>query len=136
MGKRKPGHVQSFAATVRQVRATAEAGGHADVVPWPNPLREGEWTDREGVVWLRRRDREPDTKRIEHLLQDPETRVLLVYGPEPSEIPFAERKAFWDAARPYVLGKVRRSKDDYTDFCFGEFRDEQNRDLLIVQQYC
>ena len=83
-----------------------------------------------------RGDDEPGVKRIEQLLREADSRVLLVYGPEPVEIPLAERQAFWERARPYVLGKVKRSQNDYTDFSFGEFRDEQDRALLIVQQYC
>jgi hypothetical protein len=135
MPKRKPAHRESFAATVRQVQETIESSGKT-AIAWPNPIRDGRWTDSGGVVWLLRGDAEPKVKQIERLLLNADVRVLWVHGPEPSEISLAERPAFWERARPYVLGKVKRSRNDYTDYSFGEFRDEAGRHLLVVQQYC
>jgi hypothetical protein len=76
-------------------------------------------------------------KRVEQLLRSPEVAVLLFSGPDaPREVEPARREALWQRMRPYLRGAVVRAPGDQTDFHAGEFRDEQRRSLLIIEEFC
>lgn len=103
---------------------------------WPSPLRDGEWLDASGTRWLRRGGLLAE-KRLRHLLSSPEVRVLLFYGPDaPTEVAPAHRDALWQRMRRYVRQPVVRVAGDHTDFDAGEFRDDQRRTLLVVEESC
>jgi hypothetical protein len=77
------------------------------------------------------------TKRVEHLLRSPEVRTLLFYGPDaPTEVGPADREALWQRVRPYLREPSLRDPHDHTDFNVAEFKDEQRRLLLIIEESC
>ena len=114
---------------------SASGGG---VVEWPSPIRDGEWVDAAGTRWRLRGERwQIPAKRVEHLLRSPEARVLLFYGPDaPTEVAPADRDALWQRIRPYLREPVVRAPGDFTDFQAGEFRDDERRSLLIIEESC
>jgi hypothetical protein len=64
-----------------------------------------------------------------------ETRVLLFYGPDgPTEVALVDREALQERATPYLYEEPRRG--DHTNFFAAEFRDEQRRSLLVIEEVC
>ena len=101
---------------------------------WPQPLREGVWTDADGTVWRLRHN--AGLRRIARLVRAADVRVLLVYPPDGiSEVPPAQRQALWTAALPHLEGRLPTA-DDRTHYAAAEFRDEQRRELVIVERSC
>ncbi|HEX8080787.1 MAG TPA: hypothetical protein VF557_11295 [Jatrophihabitans sp.] len=107
-------------------------------VEWPSPIRDGEWVDAAGTRWRLRGGRwQAPAKRVEHLLRTPEARVLLFYAPDaPTEVAPGDRDALWQRMRPYLRESVVRAPGDFTDFQVGEFRDDERRLLLIIEESC
>ena len=65
------------------------------------------------------------------------TGVLLFYGPDaPTEVAPADRDALWQRMSPYLRERVVRARGDHTDFFTGEFRDDDRRVLLIIEEVC
>jgi hypothetical protein len=76
-------------------------------------------------------------KRVEHLLGSPEVRVLLFYGPDaPTEVSPGDRGALWHRMRPYLRESVGGAPGDFTDFRVAEFKDDQRRSLLVIEESC
>ncbi|MGX5653784.1 hypothetical protein ACWKWC_03335 [Geodermatophilus nigrescens] len=72
-----------------------------------------------------------------HLLRAPEVAVLLFYGPgAPTEVAPADREALWQRVRAYLHEPTLRPSGDYTDFKAAEFKDEQRRSLLVIEESC
>lgn len=105
---------------------------------WPNPIHDREWVDADGIRWRARGDAQAiSEKRIKQLLRSPEVRVLLFYGPEPpTEIMPADRDALWLRVRPYLRTSPVRARGDHTYFAAAEFKDDQRRLLLIIDESC
>lgn len=118
------------------VVARSSAGGHH--VEWPSAIRAREWVDPDGARWRPRSGGEtPPRKRLEHLLASPEVRVLHFYGSDtPTAVAPPEREALWQRVRPYLREPVVRAPNDHTDFRVAEFRDEQRRSLLVIEESC
>ena len=114
------------------------ASGERVEVEWPSPIRDGEWVDPAGTRWRLRGARwQTPAKRVEQLLRSAETGVLLFYGPDaPTEVAPADRDALWQRIRPYLRQPLVRAPGDFTDFFAGEFRDDQRRALLIIEESC
>lgn len=108
------------------------------VVQSPSPIRDGVWMDSEGNRWHRRGERgATPVNRVEHLMWSPDVAVLLFYGPgAPTEIAPSDRAALWQRMRPYLRESVQRAPGDQTDFSVPEFKDEQRRSLLVIQESC
>ncbi|MBF0688592.1 MAG: hypothetical protein IR158_12615 [Cellulomonas sp.] len=103
---------------------------------WPSPIRDGVWLDAAGTRWRRRGGLCTD-KRVRRLLGSPEVRVLLFYGPHaPTEVEPADRDALWQRMSRYLEEPAVRDPGDFTDFDTGEFRDDQRRTLLVVEESC
>jgi hypothetical protein len=107
-------------------------------VEWPSAIRAREWVDADGTRWRPRSGGEtPPTKRLEHLLASAEIRVMHFYGPDaPTEVSLPDREALWQQVRPYLREPVVRAPNDHTDFRVAEFRDEQRRSLLVIEESC
>ncbi|MCC2322267.1 hypothetical protein [Cellulomonas xiejunii] len=72
---------------------------------------------------------------MRRLLGSPEVRVLLFYGAHaPAEVEPAERDALWQRMRRYLKEPAVRDPGDHTDFDTGEFRDDQRRTLLVIEE--
>jgi hypothetical protein len=114
------------------VTANPEPAGQP--IGWYQPLRSGQYTDESGVHW-QMRGGELSWKRIERLIHDPQVRVLHVDQNEIRDVNPEHREGFMAMIRPYLDGE-RVIADDYTDFRAGEFKDDQRRSLLVVEEMC
>ena len=101
---------------------------------WPQPVRDGVWTDADGTVWRLRHN--AGLRRITRLVRSPDVRVLLVYGPDgATAVPPGEREAFWAEVLPHLEGRPGTG-DTYTSYVAAEFRAAQRRELVIVEESC
>lgn len=134
MSKRRR-HRGEVASEGAPAEPSAPVGG---VVQLPAPIRDGEWVDPDGTRWRLRGERwQLPAKRVEHLLRSPDARVVLIQGPNaPAEVGPPDRDALWQRMRPHLRGPVDRAPGDHTDFHAGEFRDDERRVLLVVQESC
>ncbi|GGP37292.1 hypothetical protein [Saccharothrix coeruleofusca] len=116
----------------------AEPTASGGAVEWPSPIRDGEWVDAAGTRWrLRGVRRRTPAKRVEHLLRSPEVRVLLFHGPgAPTEVAPGDRDALCLRMRPHLREPEVRAPGDFTGFQAGEFRDDERRSLLVVEESC
>jgi hypothetical protein len=74
---------------------------------------------------------------VEHLVLSSDVPVLLFYGPgAPTEVSAADRMALWQRMRPYLRGALQRAPGDHTDFNVAEFKDDQRRSLLVIEESC
>jgi hypothetical protein len=118
--------------------AAEPSASGGSTVEWPSPLRDGEWVDGAGTRWRLRGERlQTPAKRVEHLLRSPEAAVLLFYGPDaPTEVAPGDRGALWQRMLPYLREPTVRTPGDFTDFRAGEFRNDDRRQLLIIEESC
>jgi len=131
---KKQKHHQSFSDLVDEVkRAVGPRGRQA--IPSPRPISHGEWTDNDGVLWHRRGGVIAGNK-IKRLLLNPAVPVLLCYGTEPRLVAAHERRDLWDRMQPYVTGRGSEHTDDFTSFDAAEFRDDQRRSMLVIEESC
>jgi hypothetical protein len=135
MGRnRKHDHHEAFAGMVDEV-VTANPEPAAPPMDWYQPIRSGEYTDETGARWQLRGGDLP-WKRIERLIDDPQVRVLHAYANEIRDVTLDRRDRFMAVIRPYLDGKRGASVDDHADFQAGEFKDDQRRSLLVVEETC
>jgi hypothetical protein len=131
--KRKSDRDKTFAGMVDEVvTANPEPGGQP--IEWYQPVRSGEYMDESGVRWQMRGGELP-WKRIERLIHDPRVRVLHADQNKIRDVSTEHREEFLATIRPYLNGKSVAA-DDYTDFRAGEFKDDQGRSLLVVEETC
>ncbi|WP_157728220.1 hypothetical protein [Actinopolymorpha singaporensis] len=135
MGRKKKAERRVTFAEVVEAVVAADPGPPAEWVSFPSALEGGEYTDEQGVRWRLRRG-EVRVSRVEHLMRDPDVRVLHALGPEVRDVPVEEREAFLVTIRPYLKGVKRPSSGDFTDYFLGEFKDDSHRSLLVVEERC
>ena len=114
------------------VAANPEPAGQP--VEWYQPVRSGQYTDESGVRW-HLRGGELTWKGIERLIRDPQVRVLHAYQNDIRDVTPEHRDEFMAMIRPYLDGE-RVVADDQTDFGAGEFRDDERRSLLVIEETC
>jgi hypothetical protein len=131
--KRKSDRDETFADMVDEV-VTANPEPAGQPIEWYQPVRSGEYMDESGVRW-RMRGGELPWKRIERLIHDPRVRVLHADQNEIRDVSTEQGEEFMAMIRPYLNGKSVAA-DDYTDFRAGEFKDDQGRSLLMVEEAC
>ncbi|MET9314103.1 hypothetical protein ABZX12_19990 [Kribbella sp. NPDC003505] len=132
--KRKTEQHQAFADVVEEVRASAEVGGEPLEI-W-SPIRDLRLVDESGVLW-RMRGGELRWSRLEHLVRDPAVPVLHVYLDEVKEVPTAERENLVATVRPYLrTSGDGRAPGDHTEFVAAEFKADDQRSLVVVEEYC
>jgi hypothetical protein len=113
-----------------------EEPSSGEAVPWPSAVRAREWVDPDGTRW-RRRGGPADVRRAERLLRSADVRVLHFYGPgAPTEIAPGDREALWARVRPYVRDRFIRVPGDFADFEVAEFKDDDRRSLLVIEESC
>lgn len=118
------------------------AAGADPLEPGPgvrvSPVREREWVDDDGTRWhLRGRGQPIDIKRVARLLRDAEVRVLHVDGPGTRvDVGPGDRTRLWARIEPYLRGTVDREPNDQTDVVVGEFKDDQGRSMLVIDEVC
>ncbi|GAA2760084.1 hypothetical protein [Actinopolymorpha rutila] len=135
MGRKKTADRRLTFAEVVEAVVAADPGPHAEWIPFRSALEDGEYTDERGVQWHLRRG-ELKVSRVEHLMRDPHVRVLHCQGSDVRDVPMGEREALLVTIRPYLKGVKRPSPGDYTDYFLGEFKDDNHRSLLIIEEQC
>lgn len=135
MGReRGAGRRRVFADVVDAVRVCGGAGGEA--VGVRSPIRERRLIDESGTVW-RIRGGELRWGRLERLVRDPAALVVLVYLDEVKEIQTAEREDLLATIRPYLKPSGDgRALGEHTDFVVAEFKDDDHRSMVVVEQHC
>ena len=133
--KREARQRQAFADVFQEVRASAEPGG--EPVEVRSPVRERQLIDEGGTVW-RMRGGEVRWSRVERLVRDPAVPVLHVYLDEVREVPATERENLLAMIRPYLKAASGdgRGSGDHTDFVAAEFKADDHRSMLVVEEYC
>jgi hypothetical protein len=133
--KRKAEQHETFAEIVdAAVGANPEPGGQP--IEFYQPIRSGAYTDESGVPWRMRRG-EVTWKRIEHLIHNPGVRVLHAYMNDIHDVAPNHREDFMAMIRPYLKpGQDVPVSGGNTDFRAGEFKDDEHRSMLLVEETC
>ena len=115
--------------TTRSNGTDQEHGAQA----WPQPIREGDWTDGAGITWrIRGRGIEPRGPTLRRLLKRPDLRVLHAYGPHPLEVSGRERDALLERVERYVAGEGA----PHSVFVLAEFRNNDRQAMLVIEEAC
>ncbi|TDD49768.1 hypothetical protein E1263_31695 [Kribbella antibiotica] len=101
---------------------------------FPSPISDRQWIDGTGTVWRIRRG-ELRWSRISGLIRDPAVQVLRFYMRDAMQVPPGEREALLATIRPYLRGS-ERAPDDHTDFAVAEFKSDDHRSTLIIEESC
>jgi hypothetical protein len=133
--KRKTDQQQAFADVVEEeIRASADPGGEPMEIR--SPIGDHKLIDESGTLW-RMRGGELRWGRIERLIRDPAVPVLHVYLDEVKEVPTAERESLLAMIRPYLKPSGDgRAPGDHTDFVAAEFKADDHRSMLVVEESC
>lgn len=122
----------SFAELVRTANSSGpdrESGAQA----WPQPIRDGQWTDDNGSCWhIRGRGIEPDSPALRRLLRRPDLRVLHAYGPQPMEVSGRDREAILERVERYAAGEA----PPHSAFWLAEFRNDDRQVMLVIEEAC
>ena len=123
----------SFAELVRQARS-GSAAKQPKAEPWPQPIQDGQWTDEDGTRWHIRgaRGEIPYRALLRRLVKLADLRVLHAYGPDPAEVSWPEREALLERVERYLAGEA----PPHSVFWLAEFRDNDDRVMLVVQEAC
>lgn len=116
-----------MARRVRQSDATPDDG----FVEWPRPVYDRSWVDPEGITW-RMRGRALGNKAARRLVRTPDLRTTHAYGVDVVQVD-GERK---DALLARVLEYLHGDAPPYCVFELGDFRDQEHRVMLMVQESC
>jgi hypothetical protein len=135
MGQKwKADRKQAFADVFDEVRSSVDLGGDPMGV-W-SPVRDRQLVDGSGTVW-RMRGGELRWSRLERLIRDPAVPVLHFYLDEVEEVPITERESHLAKIRPYLKPSGGgRAPGDHTDFVAAEFKADDRRSMLVVEEYC
>ncbi|MGW6197601.1 hypothetical protein ACWF0M_15775 [Kribbella sp. NPDC055110] len=132
--KRRTGQGQAVADVVEEIRATADPVG--EPMDIRSPIRDHQLIDESGTLW-RMRGGELRWSRIEHLIRDPSVPVLHAYLDQVNEVPTAERDNLLAMIRSYWKhpgdGPAR---GDHADFLAAEFKADDHRSMLVVEEFC
>jgi hypothetical protein len=129
--KRKPTEGETFAKIVADPGERALSRSEL----FSSPIREGEYLDLDGVRW-RKRGGIPKVSRVEHLMRDRQVRIVHIYLSDVREVSAEDRDEFLSKIRPYLKGNRTPSPQDNSDFVAAEFKDDQLRSMLIVEESC
>ncbi len=100
--------------------------------PWPQPIRDGHWTDGNGTHWHIRGGAGLPRVVLRRLLKRPDLRVLHAYGPHPAEVSDAEREALLERVERYFAGEA----SPHSEFWLAEFRDDDRHVMLVIEEAC
>ncbi|MDX6236898.1 MAG: hypothetical protein QOG10_1713 [Kribbellaceae bacterium] len=129
--KRKRTDGETFAETVADLGEPASS--RSELIS--SPIRDREYLDPDGVRW-RKRGGIPTVTRVEHLIRDRHVRVLHLYLSDVRDVSAEDRDEFLSKIRPYLKGSRTASPQDYSDFVAAEFKDDQQRSMLVVEESC
>lgn len=126
MGKKKP---RQFDETSARRDETAESGD--GWLMWPRPVHDREWVDLDGTLW-RMRGGPMDAKQARRLMRRPGVHVARAYELAVVEVRGAERDALLARVEEFFAG----SAPPDSVFEIGDFRDQNQRVTLMVQESC
>jgi hypothetical protein len=98
---------------------------------WPSPIGDEHWVDQQGSRWQMRGGL-LTAEQAQRLLRQPEVAVLHVCGVSPRQVTGPEREALTGQIEQFFAGCT----PSMSDFAIAEFRDDQRRVLLVVQESC
>ena len=128
MGKKK----RVGRSTRRAARVTqADVGPHGQVVEWPRPVQVGDWVDPDGVFW-RTRGQRLKPKAARKLIRDPEVAVAWAYELDVAVLTGAERAGLLTRVEAFLDGDAPA----FSHFDLGDFRDQDRRRLLVIEESC
>lgn len=116
-----------MAKEVRQSDATPDGS----FVEWPRPVYDRGWVDPDGITW-RMRGKALGSKAARRLMRRPNVRVVHAYGLDVVQID-GEVK---DALLARVLEYLHGDAPPHSVFEMGDFRDQEHRVMLVVQESC
>jgi hypothetical protein len=123
---------ESFADFVRRARSDPEAK-RPGAQSWPQPIRDGHWTDDNGTHWhIRGRRGQLPQRVLRRLLKRPDLRVLHAYGPNPTEVSGLECEALLERVERYFAGEA----PPHSVFWLAEFRDDNRHVMLVIEEAC
>ena len=123
---------ETFADMVAALE-TAESRPAAGPRYWP--LTTGEYVGPDGTRWTAAGG-ELGWNRLSRLITNAEVRVVHCYLGETREVAVADRPALLELIRPFLTGGRIAKSDEYRDFRVGRFKDDRDRTLLVVEEYC
>lgn len=98
---------------------------------WPRPVHDREWIDVDGKVW-RMRGGPLDARRVRRLMKRPDVHVVRAYELKVDEVQGAERDALLARVEDFFAGTA----PPCSEFELGDFRDQNQRVTLMVQESC
>jgi hypothetical protein len=98
---------------------------------WPRPVHDRKWVDDDGIVW-RMRGGPLDATQARRLMKRPDVHVVRAYELSVAEVRGAERDALLARVEESFAGNA----PPYSDFELGDFRDQNHRATLMVQESC
>jgi hypothetical protein len=101
---------------------------------WPQPSRLKSWTDGGGNAWRRIGNDVLEKTAVRRLIHDPAVRVVLFWGPDPTDIEFDAREALWARMEPVMSGKP--TVNPFADFLSFKFRDDARTVMLAIEEHC
>jgi hypothetical protein len=123
---------ESFADFVRKARSDAGAQG-PEAQSWPQPIRDGHWTDNNGTLWhIRGGPGQLPHRALRRLLKRRDLRVLHAYGLHPTEVSGPEREALLERVERYFAGEA----PPHSEFWLAEFRDHNHHAMLVIEEAC
>ena len=130
--RHQPQQPESFADFVRKVGSSSQAA-RPEAQPWPQPIREGRWTDDDGIHWrIRGGQRQLPHRVLGRLLKRPDLRVLHAYGLHPTQVSGMEREALLERVELYFAGEAA----PHSQFRLAEFRDDDHHIMLVIEESC
>lgn len=112
-------------------RAADSAESSGGWVMWPRPVNSREWVDADGMAWRMRGD-PLDAKRARQLMKRPDVHVVRAYDLDVAEVHGAEREALLVRVEEFLAGNAPPD----SGFELGDFRDQNHRVALVVQESC
>jgi hypothetical protein len=94
-------------------------------------VHDREWIDPHGTAW-RMRGSPLDAKQARRLMRRSDVHVVLAYGMEVAEVLGADRDVLLARVEDFLAGKASA----HSEFELGDFRDQDHRTVLMVQESC
>jgi hypothetical protein len=98
---------------------------------WPRPVDDREWVDVDRSVW-RMRGGPVDAKQARRLMKRPDVHVVRAYELTVAEVRGDERDALLARVEEFFAGNA----PTHSEFELGDFRDQNRRVMLMVQESC
>src|SRR5690349_21251898 len=98
---------------------------------WPRPVDDRQWVDVDGSVW-RMRGGPLDAKQARRFIMRPEVHVVRAYELDVAEVRGAERDDLLARVEEFFAGNA----PTHSEFELGDFRDQNHRVTLMVQESC